>query len=133
MHKSKRWEVLALSDQPNLTKFLARFLKRRCNDRVKTYNSGVDALKRCQKTPPDLVICMWDSVRDMSATEFCRRMRATPGCEDVPIIVSDMRSTPQRRAQLREAGANGYIPAPARPDDVLKAREAVLSGRTYNL
>lgn len=133
MPKGNKTTVLTLGDQPKLTKFVAQFLKRTCGDSVKTASSGQEALKRCQKKTPDLVICMWWRLRDMTAIEFCQQLRETPGCEDVPVIVSDLRSTPQRREQLAAAGANGYIPAPASPAEMLKAREVVLSGRTYNL
>lgn len=133
MGKKDGWKVLAVGNRPNVTKFLGRFLKRQCGDKVKKPDTGRAALKRCRKKPPDLIFCLWWRLEDMSVVEFTRRVRNTPGCEEVPIIVSDMRSTPQWREKLRSVGVNGYIPAPARPDDVLAAREAVMQGEMYNL
>ncbi len=133
MGKKEGRKVLAVGSRPNVAKFLGKFLKRNCGDKVKKPDTGHAALKRCRKKPPDLIICLWWRLADMTALEFIRRVRNTPGCEDVPIIVSDMHATPQWRNKLREAGANGYIPAPARPDDVLKARKIVMQGKTYNL
>ena len=110
-------EVLIVEDTPASLQLLADlltqagFVARRAQD-------GRMALMSAQAQPPDLVLL---DVRmpGMDGYEVCRRLKADPRTQDVPVIfLSALRET-EDKVHAFGLGAVDYVSKPYQPDEVL--------------
>ena len=73
--------------------------------------SGSDAIARAQQTLPDLIVL--DLVMpQLDGFETCRRLRALPGMQDVPILVTTGLTDTATIDRAYEAGASEFIHKP---------------------
>ncbi|HYO02981.1 MAG TPA: response regulator [Mycobacterium sp.] len=115
--------VLAVDDQPANLRLLDAVLTPR-GYRVLTASSGPDALALLESGDVDLVLL--DVVMpDMDGYEVCRRIRATPATEFLPVVMITASGSEQRLAAL-EAGVDDFIPKPFDQSELL-ARVASLA------
>jgi PAS domain S-box-containing protein len=73
--------------------------------------SGREALDQAAAHPPD-VILLDVMMPEMDGFEFCRRLRATPGLAEVPVILLTALADRASRLQGLEAGADDFISKP---------------------
>jgi C4-dicarboxylate-specific signal transduction histidine kinase len=86
--------------------------------------SGEEALERVREFKPDVVLC--DLILPgISGAEVCRRMRADPGCAEIPFVLVTTLADSDARADGLEAGADDYLYKPLRERELL-ARVASL-------
>ncbi len=76
---------------------------------------AVEAVRRCSY---DLILMDVD-MPVLDGIEAARRIRALPGVARVPILALSAYSSEEFAAQCREAGMDGYIEKPVRPDQLL--------------
>ncbi len=101
--------VLAVDDQPANLRLLNAVLTPR-GHRVLTATSGRDAFALLETENADLVLL--DIVMpEMDGYEVCRRIRATPSTEFLPVVMITASGSEQRLAAL-EAGADDFITKP---------------------
>jgi two-component system response regulator NreC len=90
--------------------------------------TGEEALAAVQELQPDVVV-MDVAMPGMSGIEATRRIKqANP---DVAVLALTMYEDEQYFFQMLEAGASGYIPKRAAPDDLVSAVRVVGQGNVF--
>jgi len=90
--------------------------------------SGAEALKAVEELKPDVVI-MDVVMSGMSGIEATRRIRkAAP---EVAVLALTMHEDEQYFFEMLQAGASGYIPKRAAPDDLVSAIRVVSAGGVF--
>ncbi|MFV0595849.1 response regulator [Shewanella sp.] len=89
--------------------------------KIKAARSGAAALKICQSdTPPDLIL-LDVMMPEMDGFEVCRRLKADPNTQHIPIIFITAKTETVDITQGFALGAVDYVTKPPQPE-VLKAR-----------
>ena len=115
--------VLAVDDQPANLRLLDAVLTPR-GIRVLTVASGAEALARLETEDVDLVL-LDIAMPEMDGHEVCRRIRATPATEFLPVVMITASGSEQRLAAL-ESGADDFVAKPFDKNELL-ARIASLA------
>ncbi len=110
-------KVLIVDDQPINIKILQRKLERNGIDVLLAYN-GVECLEVVSKTPPDLIL-LDVMMPEMDGIETCRRLRAMPETETIPVIFITAKSSRIDRLTGLDTGAVDYIAKPIDLDETL--------------
>ncbi|MEP9380549.1 response regulator [Aquabacter sp. CN5-332] len=111
--------ILIAEDSPTQAAQIVQFLKQ-LGYSVSAARSGVEAYDLAVAAPPDILIS--DIVMPgMDGYELCRRLKATPGLEEVPVILVTSLSQPQDVLAGLEAGADNFIIKPY-DEEVLRSR-----------
>jgi putative two-component system response regulator len=82
----------------------------------------------CVANVPDLVIVDY-MMPDLDGIEFVRRFRATPGREDIPVLMVTANSHIDVRHQALEAGANDFLTKPIDKAEFMARSRNMLSLR----
>jgi two-component system, NarL family, response regulator NreC len=91
-------------------------------------SSGASALKRVAELQPDVVV-MDVAMPGMSGIEATRQIKeASP---ETAVIALTMHEDEQYFFQMLAAGAAGYVPKRAAPDDLVSAIRAVSQGQVF--
>ena len=91
-------------------------------------DTGEGALKMVETLKPDAVI-MDITLPDMSGIEATRRIKAVR--PDVAVIALTIHEDQQYFFEMLQAGASGYVPKRAAPDDLITAIRATSRGEMY--
>ena len=92
---------------------------------------GAEALRAISESAPDLVL-LDVNMPGMDGLEVCRRLRADPETEALPIILVTALSERAHRLEGISAGANDYLTKPIdRPDLLLRVRNALRLRRLH--
>jgi two-component system, NarL family, response regulator NreC len=89
---------------------------------------GVQALRLARDLAPDVVL-MDISMPDMNGIEATRRIKEL--CPDVAVLALTMHEDDQYFFEMLAAGASGYVPKRAAPDDLTSAIRAVKNGGIF--
>jgi two-component system, OmpR family, phosphate regulon response regulator PhoB len=116
--------LLLVEDDPALTDLLAWHFEREDFD-VEHTADGEDALLRATEAPPDIILLDW-MIEGLSGIEVCRRLRRTPGTQNVPIIMLTGRGEEADRVRGLETGADDYVTKPFSPRELVARVKAVL-------
>jgi class 3 adenylate cyclase len=115
--------VLAVDDQPTNLRLLDAVLSPH-GHRVITATSGAEAFALLEAEDVDLVLL--DIVMpEMDGHEVCRRIRATPATEFLPVVMITASGSEQRLAAL-QSGADDFVTKPFDQSELL-ARVASLA------
>lgn len=120
--------VLVVEDSPMFRRMLSDMLQSLGYTRVLEAFSGEAAKELLAEQRPDLV-CLDLTLPDISGYEVCEHIRATPGLQDVPVLMISARAQTMDRAQAEEAGASGYLIKPFTPDELRQQVERVMAAR----
>ncbi|WP_101951808.1 adenylate/guanylate cyclase domain-containing protein [Mycobacterium sp. 3519A] len=115
--------VLAVDDQPTNLKLLDAVLTPR-GHRVLTAQSGAEALRVLDAEDIDLVL-LDILMPEMDGYEVCRRIRANPATEFLPVVMITASGSEQRLVAL-QAGADDFVTKPFDKSELL-ARVASLA------
>jgi len=96
-------------------------------DAVVEAADGLGAIRALEMTQPDLVITDL-LMPGMDGLTLARTIRADPRHRDLTILVLTTEERPDTREQGRQAGVNGWLTKPFRPD-TLRATVTTLLGR----
>ena len=123
---SGRRTVLVVDDEPEIRLLLQRSLEKH-GYAVETAEDGAEAIAKAEALVPDLVL-LDAMLPKVHGFEACQRMKASPRCRHVPVIMMTAIYRGWRFAQDARAayGAEDYIEKPFRFDDVLRRIDAVL-------
>lgn len=105
-------KILLVDDEKDIVEFLKYNLEQENFEVLVGYN-GQDALDKISGKP-DLVI-LDIMMPDMDGFEVCRRIRATKGFENVPVIFLTAKSGETDEIKGLEIGASDYIQKPISP------------------
>jgi response regulator RpfG family c-di-GMP phosphodiesterase len=113
----ERATVLVVDDTPDNLTLMSGLLKDLY--RVKVANHGEAALRiAATAAPPDLVL-LDIMMPGMDGYEVCRRLKASQGTQDIPVIFLTAKSDPESERIGLELGATDYITKPISPPIVL--------------
>jgi len=109
--------ILVVDDTPRNVKLLADLLAAKGYG-VDTAASGSEALERLDQVPADLVLL--DVVMPgMSGYEVCRRIRANPQTERLPVVMVTALDPAEERVKGIEAGADDFLTKPINQAELL--------------
>ena len=95
---------------------------------VKSYSSGVDALRDIARDRPDVLIS--DVMMPaMDGFELCRQIRDRPDLAAIRIIICSAKSYDFDRRRAKELGADGYIVKPIERETLLPQIHDILSNK----
>lgn len=116
--------ILVVDDDEALVKMLCTFLSQNGYEMDGAY-SGSMALKRIEDFCPALVL-MDIGLPDISGLEILRRLRSTPSCQEITIILITGSSGLEMKIEGFHTGANDYISKPIVPRELLLKVERFL-------
>ncbi len=85
---------------------------------VESFADPYEALRYAGRQTLDLILTDY-KMPDLNGVEFIHRVRAIPGCTDVPLVVVTVVEDPQVRYQALDAGATDFL---VRPIDQYECR-----------
>jgi len=89
---------------------------------------GAQGMRMARDLAPDVVL-MDISMPDMNGIEATRRIKEM--CPDVAVLALTMHEDDQYFFEMLAAGASGYVPKRAAPNDLIAAIHAVRSGGVF--
>src|SRR5690606_12699603 len=99
--------ILVVDDVPANVKLLeARLLAEYFE--VITANSGVDALEACENSKIDVVL-LDVMMPEMDGFEVCRRLKADPSTQHIPVVMVTALDQVSDRVRGLEAGADDFL------------------------
>jgi DNA-binding response OmpR family regulator len=102
--------ILIVDDDPRLLHIVAMYLGIEGYD-VVTAENGEDGLREIEAHRPDLVI-LDIMMPGMDGVEACRRIRADPETQNLPVVMFSALSSDDDIERARLAGANHLITKP---------------------
>lgn len=120
----RRPRILIVDDQPVNILVANQTLQESYDTFAAT--SGAQALAFCDVKVPDLILL--DVIMpEMDGLEVCRRLRANPVTEPIPIIFITADSTPEQENACWEAGGSDFICKPYNPVTLLRRIQSQLT------
>lgn len=101
--------ILVVDDTPTNASLLNRFLNQQY--RVKLANNGIKALQLAAAEPPDLIL-LDIMMPDMDGYEVCRRLKADPVTQHIPVIFLTAKSETEDEEEGFAVGAVDFIHKP---------------------
>ena len=122
--------ILVVDDQPESIRLLHAVLSPRGYS-VDSVSSGAEALERLAAEPaPDLVLL--DVVMpEIDGYEVCRRIRATPATELLPVVMLTA-SSGEERLRALEAGADDFVMKPFDQAELLARARSLIRIKHYH-
>src|ERR1041384_692117 len=90
-------------------------------------SDGEEAIRMVHAFAPDIVL-LDVMMPKFDGREVCRRIKADPTTEHIPVIFLSARAQDMDVNSGLELGASAYLPKPFDPVDLLETVEKVLSG-----
>jgi CheY-like chemotaxis protein len=119
--------VLVIDDDAQ-TRTLVTALLEPAGYAVRSADGAVAGLGLADAELPDLVV-LDVQMPGMDGYEVCRRLRAGPRTQRIPIIMLTASDDPGLNRQVYAAGAQACVPKPFRREGLVATIEAVLAGR----
>ena len=116
--------ILIVEDEEPLTTLLRYNLEAEGYE-VDAVARGDEADTRLRETAPDLVVLDW-MLPGLSGIELCRRLRARPQTQSLPIIMLTARGEESERVRGLATGADDYIVKPFSVPELLARIRALL-------
>ena len=102
--------ILIVEDEEPLTMLLVYNLEKEGYE-VETAARGDEADTKLKESAPDLVVLDW-MLPGLSGIELCRRLRARPETQQLPIIMLTARGEESEKIRGLATGADDYIVEP---------------------
>src|SRR6202522_339481 len=116
--------ILIVEDEEPLTTLLRYNLEAEGYE-VDAVARGDDADTRLRETAPDLIVLDW-MLPGLSGIELCRRLRARPQTQSLPIIMLTARGEESERVRGLATGADDYIVKPFSVPELLARVKGLL-------
>ena len=117
-------KILLVDDEKDILEFLSYNLKKE-GFRIDTANNGISALKKLEKSKPDLII-LDVMMPEMDGIEVCEKIREQDNFDDVLILFLTARSEEYSELAGFSAGADDYITKPIKPKLLVSRVNAIL-------
>jgi two-component system phosphate regulon response regulator PhoB len=117
-------QVLIVEDERDLVRLLEHNLREGGFETAIAY-SGEQALQQVRQRVPDLVVLDL-MLPDISGTEVCRQLKASPRTRNVPVVMLTARSQEIDRVVGFELGADDFVPKPFSIRELLLRIRAIL-------
>lgn len=109
--------ILLVDDQPTNLHVLVQTLEGR-NYHLLVAKNGEAALSIASKTSPDLIL-LDIMMPDMDGYEVCRRLKADPATQGIPVIFLSALGETKDKVHGLDLGAVDYITKPFQPEEVI--------------
>ena len=117
-------KILLVDDEEDILEFLSYNLKKE-GFRIDTANNGISALKKLEKSKPDLII-LDVMMPEMDGIEVCEKIREKQRYDDILILFLTARSEDYSELAGFSAGADDYITKPIKPKLLVSRVNAIL-------
>ncbi len=94
---------------------------------VDVASDGVEALEQIQRSSPDVVVLDIVMPR-MNGYEVCRRLKADPKTQHVPVVMCSSKGEEFDRYWGMKQGADAYIAKPFQPTELIGTVKQLLRG-----
>ena len=94
---------------------------------VTVASDGVEALEQIQRSSPDVVVLDIVMPR-MNGYEVCRRLKADPKTQNVPVVMCSSKGEEFDRFWGMKHGADAYIAKPFQPTELIGTVKQLLRG-----
>ena len=121
---SEKSKILLVDDEEDILEFLSYNLKKE-GFGIDTANNGISALKKLEKSKPDLII-LDVMMPEMDGIEVCEKIREQDNFDDVLILFLTARSEEYSELAGFSAGADDYITKPIKPKLLVSRVNAIL-------
>jgi two-component system chemotaxis response regulator CheY len=119
--------ILAVDDSPSMRQMVGQTLRAAGYDVIEAAD-GVEALEKAKGKVVDVVITDVN-MPNMDGITLVAQLRALPSYRLVPLLLLTTESSPERKAQGKQAGATGWMVKPFNPDQLLATLARVLGPR----
>ena len=126
MGDERRRRLLVVEDSPMMVRMYRMVLGPRYE--LAFAADGAEGLDAAAREPDVDGMVVDVNMPGMDGLEFIRRLRGELGMTDVPVLVCSTEATEADREAARAAGANGFLPKPWQPAELLAALDARLGG-----
>lgn len=123
-----KMNVIIVDDTPINITLLSHMVGKLEDSVAIGFTDPVKGLDWCMENVPDLVIVDY-MMPEMDGIEFIRRLRATPGHEDIPTLMVTANDQVAIRHQALEAGANDFLTKPIDKAEFMARSRNMLSLR----
>ena len=117
-------KILLVDDEEDILEFLSYNLKKE-GFGIVTANNGISALKKLEKSKPDLII-LDVMMPEMDGIEVCEKIREKQRYDDILILFLTARSEDYSELAGFSAGADDYITKPIKPKLLVSRVNAIL-------
>jgi twitching motility two-component system response regulator PilH len=118
--------VLVVEDSVPQREMITDLLKGSGLD-VTVASDGMEALERIQGKVPDVVVLDIVMPR-MNGYEFCRKLKADPATQNVPVVMCSSKGEEFDRYWGMKQGADAYIAKPFQPMELIGTVKQLLRG-----
>ncbi len=91
-------------------------------------DSGIQALDKAKELSPDVIV-MDITLPDISGIEATKRLKAE--LPDIAVVALTIHEDEQYFFEMLQAGASGYVPKRAAPEDLITSIRAAYAGEIY--
>ncbi len=110
-------KILMVDDDPTVVELMAAVLRKQ-GFRFASAKDGVEGLEKAREILPDLII-LDISMPRMDGLEMCRRLRADPVTQMIPVVMFTGLSDRALRIKGLSAGANDFLTKPVDSTEIL--------------
>ena len=121
--------VLVIDDEEMTRQMLSILLKLEGHDCMEAVD-GLEALEKALAFKPDAII-LDVMMPKMDGITVCKKLRANPTTENIPIIILSGQSHINAEGEGLEAGANAYLRKPMDPKEMLRLLKNLMSRDPY--
>jgi CheY-like chemotaxis protein len=118
-HSSRPLRIL-LADDASVNRTIGVIALGKAGHRVDVVGDGAQAVEAVRRSAYDLILMDVD-MPVLDGIAATRQIRALPGGQEVPILALSAYTSEEFATRCREAGMNGYIEKPIRPDQLIAA------------
>lgn len=118
-------KILVVDDDVDSLKLIGLMLQRHGYEVVAAH-TGTQALTKAETEQPNLII-LDVMMPDMSGYDVCKRLRATPSTQSIPIIMFTAKTLIDDKVAGFEAGADDYLTKPTHPAELASRVKSVLA------
>ena len=117
--ESGKRKVLVVDDDKDLVDLIVDVLEKDGRFETRTVNNGFDAGMMVKEYRPDIIV-LDVMLPDINGKEVCLRVRSDSSLESVKIVCISGMVEEDRIEELREAGANDFLPKPFDIDTLIE-------------
>ncbi len=118
------YKILIVEDDSDM-RLLTRLTLEHGGYQVIEAQDGFEGLEMACAASPHLVL-LDVALPDMAGFEVCRRLRAAPDTEHLPVVFLTAHNDQANRTQGFLAGGDDYLTKPIRPAELIRRLEAFL-------
>ena len=119
--------ILAVDDSPSMRQMVGQTLRAAGYEVIEAAD-GVQAFELAKDKVVDVVITDVN-MPNMDDITLVAQLRTLPNYRLVPLLLLTTESSPERKAQGKQAGATGWMVKPFNPDQLLATLARVLGPR----